>query len=212
MVLVLQSLLPVSQRQELNTDYCTCKLLRRQPSPCRAAAYTSSRKVAAAADACSKGPSLGPICSCVLVCGHHLESHAAALPLLQHSIPRPIPPNTFLVFLQALETRTVAAAAVVSTVDILDADTEWGHLDALLEEAAHCEDIEESTSLRVQQVTAAVQDMTELLCSLQALRWLRLCMVKLQRCMACHWSWRPGGLIHRPTSSGSFPAAASDGT
>ena len=63
----------------------------------------------------------------------------------------------------------MAAAAVANIVDVLEAGTEWGHLDALLEEAAHCQDLEESTSLRVQQVTVAVQNMVELLCSLPAL-------------------------------------------
>ena len=81
-------------------------------------------------------------------------------------------------FLQAFETRTVAAAAVVKAVDILEAGIEWGHLDALLEEAAHCQDIEESTSLRVQQVTVAEQNMVELLGSLPALHLLRLHMVQ----------------------------------
>lgn len=47
----------------------------------------------------------------------------------------------------------------MKTVDVLEAGTEWGHLDALLEEAAHCQDVEESTLLRVQQVTVAVQNM-----------------------------------------------------
>ena len=74
----------------------------------------------------------------------------------------------------------MAAAAVVKTVDILEAGTDWCHLDALLEEAAHCQDMEESTSLRVQQVTVAAQSKVELLGSLPELHWLRLCLVKLQ--------------------------------
>lgn len=55
----------------------------------------------------------------------------------------------------------------MKTVDVLEAGTEWGHLDALLEEAAHCQDVEESTLLRVQQVTVAVQNMYSRLAACQ---------------------------------------------
>ena len=122
--------------QELNANCCTHKLLRRQPSPRRAAAYMSSSRMAAAADACGKGPLIlsklqlwlrvdiilrliPQRCQCCSI------ATAAALPWDTGPVSR------FFWFLQAFATRTVAAAAVVTTVNILEAGTEWGHLDAL---------------------------------------------------------------------------------